>query len=164
MAIYMKLSTINGPVTQEGFKEQIELTYVNMDARRSIPQGTKNLDNRAIAEVEVSYIAIQKQWDGVSSAKLFESICQGTTNLTATISFTSQTNAGSLTYLTLELTNVGLASYNCSAAGGANGDLPSEQISLSYTKVQITPYTVGSDKKPVKGGVVQFDLSTGVAS
>jgi type VI protein secretion system component Hcp len=163
MAIYMKLSTINGPVTQQGFEKQIELTSVNMSAARAIPQNTKNLDNRAIDEVEIAYISVDKQWDGISSAKLFESICQGTTNLTAEISFTSQTNSGSLTYLTIQLTNVGLSVYSCNASGGSSG-LPTESLSLSFTKIEITPYTVGSDKKPVKGGVVQFDLSTGVAS
>jgi type VI protein secretion system component Hcp len=164
MAIYMNLTTIPGPVTQEGFAKQIELVSVNFSANRDIPQGTKNLDNRAIAEVQIGYINVTKQWDGMSSAKLFESICQGTTNLTATISFTSQNSAGSLTYLTIELTNVGLANYGCSGSGGPGGELPIEGLELSFTKIQITPYTVGSDKKPVKGGVVQFDLSTGATS
>ena len=161
MAIYLKLSTIDGPVTQKGFEKQIELSSGVFGASRNIPQETKNLQNRAIDEVEISVFSITKDWDGVSSGKLFESICQGTTNLTAQISFTSQTDSGSLTYLTIQLTNVGLSNYRIS---GTNGPLPMESITLSFTKIEVTPYTVGSDKKPVKGGVIQFDLSTGVAS
>ncbi|MBW4024269.1 MAG: type VI secretion system tube protein Hcp [Proteobacteria bacterium] len=162
MAIYMKLSTIDGPVTQKGFEKQIELNAVQLGASREIPQQTKNLQNRAIAEVNIAALSIQKEWDGVSSAKLFESICKGDTNLSATLSFTSQTDAGSLTYLTVQLTSVGLSSYSFSGVGG--GGLPMESIGLSFTKIEVTPYTVGSDKKPVKGGVVQFDLATGVSS
>lgn len=162
MAIYLLLTTINGPVTQTGFSNQIELTAASFAATRVIPQQTKNLANRHLDEVELSYMNISKAWDADSSGGLFQSICKGTMDLTATLSFTSQATSGPLTYLTIKLSNVGLANYALDGDGGAG--LPRESITLSYTKIEITPYTAGSNSTPVKGAVVQFDLSTGVAS
>ncbi len=46
MAIYLQLSTINGPVTQRGFDNQIELTNVELSASRAITRHTKNLGRR----------------------------------------------------------------------------------------------------------------------
>ena len=162
MAIYMKLTTIKGPVKQQGFEDQIELSSFGMSAYRHIPQETKSIENRSVAEAQINYVDIDKIWDGVSSTKMLESMLKGTMNMTAEISFTSQTDGGSLTYLTVKLENVGLAAHMLSCDSG--GNLPRESAKLSFTKVEITPYTVGSDKKPVKGGVMHHDLSTGVNS
>ena len=162
MAIFLKLDKIEGPVTQKAFEKQIELNACSVGAQRPIPQQSKNDQNRAVSEVSVSYVEINKDWDGVSSAKLFESITNGVTDMTAEISYTSQTDKGSLTYLTVKLTNVGLASYALGSMGVSG--MPTESMALAFTEMEITPYTVGSDKKPVKGGVVKYDLATGVTS
>jgi type VI protein secretion system component Hcp len=101
-------------------------------------------------------------WDGVSSAKLFQSICKGDMNMTATISFTNA-DTPAVTYLEVSLTNVALARYSVSGFGGASG-LPTEDLLLSFTAIQWTPYTIGSDKKAKKGGIVKMDLPSGTLS
>lgn len=160
MAIYLNLGTIKGPAEQQGFKDQIELQSFTIGAARNIPQQTKSVKNRGMDEAQYDYANISKEWDGVSSTKLLDSLNRGTMNMPAEISFTSQTDSGSLTYLTIKLENVGLVSYAVSASSG----LPCETITLAFTKIEVTPYTLDSDKKPVKGAVIAHDLPTGVSS
>jgi type VI secretion system secreted protein Hcp len=164
MAIYMKIegsTKIDGPVTVKGFEKQIELATFNIGGSRHIPQQTKSDQNRSSDEPQVGYANASKQWDGLASAKLFESLVKGVMDMTATVTFTSANDGGPLTYQTVKLTNMGLTSYSMHSTGGPNAGVPSESLTMSFTKIEFTPYTVGSDKKPVKGGVVSFDLPTG---
>jgi type VI protein secretion system component Hcp len=161
MAIYLNISTIKGPAEQEGFKDQIEVISCSFAANRDIPQQTKSVKNRSMSEAQYAYVNISKEWDGISSAKLLDSLNRGTMNMSAEISFTTQTDSGSLTYLTVKLENVGLVQYGFGASGGG---MPSETITLAFTNIEVTPWTLGSDKKPVKGGVIKHDLPTGVSS
>ena len=84
-------------------------------------------------------------------------------DMTAKISFTNA-DSPAATYLEVDLTNVALARYSVRGAGGAATDLPTEDLTLSFTSIQWTPYTIGSDKKAVKGGMVKCDLPTGAVS
>lgn len=164
MAIYMKLSGINGPVEVSDFKDQFELTSFTHSATRDIGQPTRSQQNRGRSEPHIDYVYVQKMWDGVSSSKLFQSLVKGDMNMTATISFTNADNPPA-TYLQVVLSNAAIAHYSVSGAGtppgGGTTDLPTENLTLSFTAIEWTPYTIGSDKKPKKGDVVKHDLTTG---
>lgn len=161
MAIYMKLSTIEGPVTTKGFEKTIELLSFNVSAHRPLIQPTRSEQNRGNAEATVEMATITKLWSGVDSTKLFQSIMKGDMNITATISFTNA-DSPPVTFLQAVLSNVAIARY--SIRGNGNSEMPVEDIILSFTDIEWTPYTIGSDKKPVKGNMVKYTLPTGTVS
>jgi type VI protein secretion system component Hcp len=163
MAIYMKLSKITGPVATGPFADTIELTSFTAGASRHLSQPSRSEQNRGHAEADIDMVFVSKMWDGVSSAKLFQSLVKGDMDLTATISFTNA-DSPAATYLEVALTNVALARYGIRGAGGTATDLPTEDLTLSFTAMQWTPYTIGSDKKAKKGGMVKVDLPTGDVS
>ncbi len=55
-------------------------------------------------------------------------------------------------YLSIELENTTVSSYNISGHGGENQDLPMESLSLNFTKISysVTPTTSTKDVKAVK--------------
>jgi len=159
----MKLDKIKGSISTSSFTETIELISFNTGCSRNLSQPTGSQQNRGKAVAEVDMVRVSKMWDGVSSAKLFQSIAKGDMEINATISFTNA-DSPPQTYLEIELTNVALASYRISGAGGSSMDVPAEDMTLSFTAIQWTPYTIGSDKKPKKGDIVKHDLTTGTVS
>jgi type VI protein secretion system component Hcp len=166
MAIYMQFSgenIIEGPVTTKPFEKAIELTSFNTGCSRHLSQPTRSEQNRGHAEADIDMVFVSKLWDGVSSAKLFSSLVNGIMNMTAKISFTNA-DSPPAKYLEVDLTNVALARYSVRGAGGAATDLPTEDLTLSFTAIQWTPYTIGSDKKAKKGAMVKFDLPTAEVS
>lgn len=159
MAIYMKLDKIDGPVQVGDFKGAIELTSFSAGASRHLSQPTRSEQNRGHAEADIDMVFVSKMWDGVSSSKLFQSVAKGDMDMTATITFT---NADTLAqkYLEVCLSNVAIARYSVRGAGGAATDLPTEDLTLSFTAIQWTPYTIDSKKQPQKGAMVKMDLPT----
>jgi type VI secretion system secreted protein Hcp len=157
MAIYMKLDKIKGGVETGSFKDTMELTHFSAGCSRALSQPTGSQQNRGKAAIEVDMVNVSKTWDGHSSAKLFESLAKGDMDIEATISFT---NADKQTYLEVELTKVALAKYSISGAGGPDMDVPHEDLTLSFTAIKWTPYTIDSTNKANKGGMVKYDLTT----
>ena len=60
MAIYMKLSKIDGPVTTGPFKNTIELTSFNTGCGRHLSQPTRSEQNRGHAEADIDMVFVSK--------------------------------------------------------------------------------------------------------
>jgi hypothetical protein len=56
MAIYMKLTDIDGPVQVSDFKDTIELTNFTVGASRHLTQPTRSDQNRGHAEADVDMV------------------------------------------------------------------------------------------------------------
>jgi type VI secretion system secreted protein Hcp len=166
MAIYLQFSgnnVIKGPVQTGPFKDAIELTSFSTGASRHLSQPTRSEQNRGHAEADIDMVFVSKMWDGISSSALFQSVAKGDMDMTATISFTNA-DSPAQTYLQVCLSNAAIARYSLRGAGGAATDLPTEDLTLSFTAIQWTPYTIDSKKQPQKGSMVKMDLPTGTLS
>ena len=157
MAIYMKLDKIKGGIATGTYKDTIELTSFNTGCSRVYSQPVGTAQNRTKGGMEIDMVDVSKLWDGHSSAKLFQSVSKGDMDIKATISFTG---ADKEAYLEVELTNVALAKYSISGSGGPDMDAPHENLTLSFTAIQWTPYTFDAKGNKVKGGIVTHDLVT----
>lgn len=164
MAIYLKLDKIKGPVTTKGFEDTIELLSCETNVDRHMNQPTRSEKNRGHAEAQMDMIYVTKMWDGVSSTKIFESVMKGDMDMTGTISFTNA-DSPPVAYLEIELKNVAISTYAMSGSNASTAtEVPNESLYLSFTEIQITPYTIGSDKKAKKGSMVKHTLTTGETS
>lgn len=156
MAIYMKYGSIKGAATTEGFKDWIELTSFQFGTGRGIASAARSPTSREHSEPSLSEITVTKLTD-VSSPKLFTESVAGELNNAVTITFTTTTKNKVEPFLKYELENTGVSGYSVSSGG----DMPSESISLNYTKIKKTfigldpatkgnPETVGYDLTEMK--------------
>jgi type VI secretion system secreted protein Hcp len=151
MAIYMKYGDIKGPVTTDGFKNWIELNSAQVGTHRSIGTAARGSTSREHSEPSISEIVVTKLTD-VASPKLFLDSVAGKLDSKVEIKWTTTTKGKVETFLTIKLENTGVSSYNVSSAG----DMPTESLSLNFTKISATftgmdpgiggsPETVGYD-------------------
>lgn len=141
MAIYMKFgSDIKGAVTTDGWKEWIEIDSFQWGVGRGIGSATGGSESREASNPSISELVVTKRMDK-SSPKLFEDAVGGDMSTEVVIHFTTTTKDKVDKYLEFTLTDVGLSGYSVSSGG----DMPSESLSLNFTKV-IWSYT-GKDSK-----------------
>jgi type VI secretion system secreted protein Hcp len=156
MAIYMKYASIKGPVTTDGFKDWIELNSFQWGVGRAIGTAARGSTSREHSEPSLSEITVTKQSD-VATPKLFLDAVAGKLDNKVTIKFTTTTKGKIETFLTYELENTGLSGYSLSSGG----DMPTESLSLNFTKISETfsglnpdisgsPETVGYDLTQMK--------------
>jgi type VI secretion system secreted protein Hcp len=165
MAIYLKYDTVKGNVTTEGFKDWIELNSCQFGAGRSLGTGRAGGANRAGNEPSLSEVVCTKDWDSVSSSKLFEESVKGELGHKVEIHFTvgSSGNKAPQAQLIVKLEKCGIASYSMSGSGGNSG-APTESFSLNFTKIEITPFKVEANQAPAKGTAVNYDMESGKAN
>lgn len=152
MAIYMKFGDIKGQVSTEGFKDWIELNSFQYGVNRNVSTGAGGA-GREGAHPHISDIVVTKTFD-VASPKLYQDAVAGAFHSKVEIKLTTTTKNKIDTYLAVEMTDCGVASYSTSSGG----DQPMESLSLNFTKIMYTPSPLDTKGTPVKGAVVTYDL------
>ncbi len=150
MPAYMKLGDIKGEATDTDHKEWIIIESMSSPIYRSIPNGAKD-QQRTKGETTLGDIVVSRQLDK-SSTKLQEACANGTFYKEVEVHFCTTVKNKQEPYLTYKLSDVVVSSY--SFHGNSSGNpLPSEQITLGYTKVEWT-YIVVDPKTGDKTGQV----------
>jgi type VI secretion system secreted protein Hcp len=154
MAIYLKVDGIEGDATHEQHKKWLSVDTVQWDVTRNIAKRLGHMANREATEPVVSDILITKQVDA-SSPKLFREACTGKQGKTVVIDFVTTGSPGD-TFLQYTLSDSLVSSYSVASTG----DRPSENLTLSFTKMEMkyTPYD--QSHKPGAPIVTSYDLTT----
>jgi type VI secretion system secreted protein Hcp len=158
MAIYMKFGDVKGQVTTDGFKDWIELNSMQYGVSRSTFTGAGGA-NREGSHPQISDVTITKTFD-VASPGLYRDAVAGSFEAKVEIKLTTTTKNKIDTYLAIELTDCGVASYSTSTGG----DQPMESLSLNFTKIMYTPSPLDTQGTPKKGAVITYDLKEMKAS
>jgi type VI secretion system secreted protein Hcp len=157
MPAFMKLGDIKGEATDAGHKDWIILQSMSSSIHRSIPSGAKD-QQRTKGETSLGDIQIVRQLDK-SSVKLQEACANGTFFKDVEIHFCSTVKNAQEPYLKYKLYDVIVSSY--SVHGDASGNpLPSEQVSLGFSKIDWT-YVVIDPKTGDKKGDVAAKYNPG---
>jgi len=160
MPIYLKYEGITtGSVTAKGFEKQIEFASAQFGCGRGIPAPTVGrAAEREPGSATVSELVLSKQFDN-SSTDLFRESLKGE-GKKAEVHFVHTTGAESRLYLKLTLTDTLISGYSISSGG----DLPSESLSLNFTKIKWEFF--GTTKEHGMGDTpkVEYDLATNVTS
>jgi type VI secretion system secreted protein Hcp len=131
---YLKLDGVEGEATDKDHQD-----WINLESwSGAIPQpGTASGAARRRGDVVLEDIRLVKTADK-ASAKLAEAVCKGKVIPKVEIYVTaSYSDAGRQTYYTYELMNVRVTSYSVSAgAGGAGGDVPTEEVTLNFEEIK----------------------------
>ena len=143
MPIYMQFPGIEGPVTAKGYKGWIELESCQLGTNRNVKNPTVSGGNREASVPSVSEVVVTKVQDSASGG-LFRAALIGT-GKKVNIDFVKGKEAP---YLSLEMENTLISSYNVSGHGGSGNDRPMESLSLNSTKISYTTKATASSKDP----------------
>jgi type VI secretion system secreted protein Hcp len=133
MAIYMKYGSIVGPVTTEGFKDWIECNSFQWGVGRSLGTGARGSLSREHSEPTISEVTVTKATDK-ASPKIFLEALAGKLDTKVTVKFTTTVKNQVETFLTYEMENTGPSHYSL----GSGGDMPTETVTLNFTKIKMT--------------------------
>ena len=150
MPAFMKLGDIKGEATDADHKEWVIIESMSSPMYRSVPAGAKD-QQRTKGETTLGDIACSRQLDK-SSTKLQEACANGTFFKEVEIHFCTTVKNKQEPYLTYKLSDVIISSY--SFHGNSSGSpLPSEQVTLGYTKVEWTYIVIDPATGDKKGNV-----------
>ncbi len=150
MPAFMKLGDIKGEATDADHKEWVIIESMSSPMYRSVPAGAKD-QQRTKGETTLGDVACSRQLDK-SSTKLQEACANGTFFKEVEIHFCTTVKNKQEPYLTYKLSDVIISSY--SFHGNASGSpLPTEQITLGYTKVEWTYIVIDPATGDKKGNV-----------
>jgi type VI secretion system secreted protein Hcp len=150
MPAFIKLADIKGEASDQGHKDWIIIQSMSASIHRSIPSGAKD-QQRTKGETSLGDVQIVRQLDA-SSTKLQEACAAGKFFKEVEIEFCTTVKGKQEAYLKYKLYDVIVSSY--SIHGDASGNpLPSEQVSLGYSKVDWTYVKVDPKTGDNKGAV-----------
>jgi type VI secretion system secreted protein Hcp len=157
MGLFIKAEGIEGEATDSKHQKWVIADSASVPIFRSIPGGAVD-QQRTKGETSLGDITIVRQLDK-SSPKLMEATALGKFNKEVLIEFTTTTGGKTDTYLAWKLENVIFTGY--SVHGNSSGEpLPSEQVSLNFTKITYT-YTEYDNKTGSKKGNVEAAYEMG---
>ena len=161
MPAFMKVGDIKGEGSDEGHKDWILIQSMSAPIHRSIPPGAKD-QQRTKGETTLGDVVVVRQLDK-SSTKLQEACANGTFFKEVEIHFCTTVKNKQEPYLKYKLANVIITSY--SFHGHASGDpLPSEEVTLGFSKVDWIYIVVDPDTGDPKGNVpARYDPGMGKA-
>ncbi len=136
--IFLAIDGIPGDSTDAQHKNQISIESFAFLAKRP--------STRTVGAVRFSGLRLDKVYD-VSSPRLLSAATSGRHLKSATVTFSTGSDAGSTNVLTYKLSDVAVSSYE---QGGANPDTKAlgsleEEIGLSPARVQVTEKTFNAN-------------------
>ena len=160
--VYLRYGEIKGDVTDEVYKDWIELNAIGTEMERSVEMTDLGSTQRGYANANFSKIIGQKDFT-TSSPLLFLATANGSIQPTAEIHCVQRDGDGrSRPYFKIILRNALIDRFEQSASEDA---IPSETISMAYTQIELRS-TEFNDKTgtPLKDVTASYDLRTGIAS
>ena len=150
MPAYMKLGDIKGEATDADHKEWILIESMSSPMFRSVPEGAKD-QQRTKGETTLGDIVCVRQLDK-STTKLQEACANGTFFKEVEIHFCTTVKNKQEPYLTYKLSDVIVSSF--SFHGNSSGNpLPSEEVTMGYTKAEWTYIVIDPKTGDPKGNV-----------
>jgi type VI protein secretion system component Hcp len=136
MAIYLKVPSVTGGVTTQGFKGWIEVDDLDGPSVSShVKMKTGSAVNRYSSTPQFEHITFIKVQDG-SSNDFFAATHNGTVFSTVEFNYVS-TGTAPVVYSKLVLYNAMITSYSERHSGSSTGQ-PQELITLAFTKMEKT--------------------------
>jgi type VI secretion system secreted protein Hcp len=157
MAGYMKLKDIEGEGGEGGHKGWVLIESMSSPIYRSITEGAKDQE-RARGSTTAGDIVVVRKVDK-SSPKLQNLCFTGKVNKEVLIDFCAEANNKEEPYMQWKLENVIVSSYSIHAHESGS-PVPTEEVTMNYTKVEFKYIVLKKDTLEPAGNVVStFDLS-----
>jgi type VI secretion system secreted protein Hcp len=151
MSAFLKLEGLDGEATDSKHKNWIKMQSMSSPVFRSIAEGAKD-NERSRGTTTLGDIVIVRQLDK-SSPKLAEACATGKPISKGQIDFCSQANNKEEPYLTYTLENCIVSSYSFHG-DGSGSPVPTEEITINFTKIEWKYITLDPKTLDPKGNVV----------
>jgi len=162
MAAYLKLEGLDGESKEKGHEKWIKINSFSWGVHRAIKEGAHD-EQRQRGHTTIQDVVIVRQLDK-TSPKLFEQSATGKPIKTVEIDLCNMTNDKQETFLKLKLSNVIISSYSGHATG-EHEELPHEEFTLNFTKIEKIYTSFDNDKGTPSGNVPgSFDASKQASS
>ena len=155
MAIYMKLGSAQGDVTESGHVGQVELIDIRWSMSRTIRSAVGVGKNRESTSAYVSEVTVTKYIDSASS-NIAQNAFVGEAQ-TCTIDFTRVDKGQEAVYRSIALTAAIISGL---VNQGSGSDRPVEVLTLNFTEIAITDTTEASQGTTGSNSTVTYDLTT----
>ncbi len=153
MALFMKINSMKGNVTSQGYEGWIQLTSMDNGVKRNINTNVGKTTDREGTKPSFQEIEITKDIDS-STPGLYQYACEGDA-LTEVEIHACSTGQSLSPYAKYKLSNVIVSSYHEAVFGEEH---PFEKLTLNFTKIQKTYISRDSQNKPQSPTTFGFDL------
>jgi type VI secretion system secreted protein Hcp len=153
MAIFVKFGSVKGDATHEKHKEWIPVESMNWSVARSMSTKTGFGTDREASQPTLTDVTITKDMDG-SSISLFKEACTGSEGQTCQIHVVKTSDPGH-NVAEYELSNALISEYSADS----DGDVPSETVSINFTKMLFRYITYDAKGKSTPTSV-SYNLET----
>ena len=146
---------IKGDSKYDKHKDWIQVESAQLNVKRDI-ESTEGRKDRKLLTPDFDDVTLTKYADK-ASVDLFVEAAGGKKPQKAEIHFCNVTNKGPKVFMTWELTNTVISSYDISSEGGR----PFETISLNFTQIKVGYTGFKSDGKEEKVSPKGWNLESG---
>ncbi len=154
MSIYMKYGDIKGSVTDDKYKDTVELTGFEFGAGRGVSMKVGAEDEREATKPAFSELRVMKQLDK-STTDFFQEAISGDGNKKCAFYFVKTEGSSTQCYLEVEIENAMLSSWHIEGNGGN----PTVTMTIAYTKVMQKNMERDKDNKSGTPKSAGYDLS-----
>lgn len=159
MAIYMKLGSANGDVTEAGHKQWIELISTRWDMSRTIRSAVGIGNNRESTSAYVSELVAKKLIDSASS-NIAQNAFVGEAQL-CTVEFTRVEKGQEAVFRSIKLQDAIISGLTNHGEGNSR---PTEVVTLNFTQIAITDTAEASTGSASGNSTVTYDMTTAQTS
>jgi type VI secretion system secreted protein Hcp len=142
---------IKGESAQKGFEDHIAAQSLSWGVGRGIGSFTSGI--RETSRPSFSEVNFTKTLD-MSTNDILAAMVKGKALATVKISFVRDDGEDGFNYLTYELSDVLISSYNASSAG----ETPTESITLNFAKLKTVYKKLASDHSDAGENDFEYDL------
>jgi len=157
MAIYLEYEGIKGNVTADGYKDHIGILSVQFGVGRGVSMEVGKMSNRESTRPSLSEISVTKEADNSVTA-IFKEAVTGKAGKKVVIKFVRTGGDKMEEYMTYTLHDCLVSGYSISADSES---VPVENITLSYSKVEINYSDFDKGNKTGNPQRVGYDLTSG---
>jgi len=159
MAMYMKLGSAKGDVTESGHVGQVELLDLRWSMSRTIRSAVGVGKNRESTSAYVTELTVSKYIDSASS-DIAQNAFVGEAQ-ECTIDFTRVDKGQEAVFRTIKLKDTIISGL---VNQGTGSERPTEVMTLNFTEIAITDKTESSTGTSAGQSVVTYDLTTAQTS
>ncbi len=158
MAIYLKLDGIDGEATAKGHEKWIEVLSFSWGVSNQGSLASGGGGGAGKASFQDLHFVQNTQ---ASSPLLLKACATGQHIKEAGLTFIKGDSSRSFEYLTIKLEDVLVSSYQAGGAEGANGDVPSEEVSLNFSQILFSYAQQAADGSVSPPIEFTFDIKAG---
>jgi type VI secretion system secreted protein Hcp len=153
---YLKIAGVDGEVTAKGMEKTVEIYSFSFGASNPTSVASSGGAGMSAGKVSLSSFNFMKKLDKASSS-LFQSCCTGKHFDKATLTLRKAGgDGGQAVFLEYVLTTVFVDSVQWSGSTGGD-DTPTESVSFSFAKIELTYSTLDAKGSPAKAGQAAWD-------